>query len=86
MRLFYINYADLSIAYGATVCIVELARSLVKLGHEVTLIVPQFRTDFDYLSRFKRDGFEVVTIPNRDIRFVRKIAFYLLSTGKTEAP
>lgn len=79
MRLFYINYADLSIAYGATVCIVELARSLVKLGHEVTLIVPQFRTDFDYLSRFKRDGFEVVTIPNRDIRFVRKIAFYLLS-------
>lgn len=79
MRLFYINYADLSVAYGATVCIVELARSLVKLGHEVTLIVPQFRTDIDYLSRFERDGFEVVTIPNRDIRFVRKIAFYLLS-------
>lgn len=43
MRLFYINYADLSVAYGATVCIVELARSLAKLGHEVTLIVPRFR-------------------------------------------
>ncbi len=38
MRIFYINYADLSVAYGATVCIVELAKSLVKQGHEVTVI------------------------------------------------
>ena len=44
MRLFYINYADLSVAYGATVCIVELAKALAKQGHEVTVIVPKFRT------------------------------------------
>ena len=44
MRIFYINYADLSVAYGATVCIVELAKALTKRGHEVTVIVPKFRT------------------------------------------
>ena len=44
MRLFYINYDDLSVAYGATVCIVELAKALTKQGHEVTVIVPKFRT------------------------------------------
>ncbi len=76
MRLFYINYADLSVAYGATVCIVELARALVKQGHEVTVIVPQFRPNPHYASRFAQDGFDVATVPIRDIRFVRKIAFY----------
>ena len=74
VRLFYINYADLSVAYGATVCIVELAKSLVKQGHEVTVIVPSFPRD-----RSSCDGhhdFEVIYVPNWDIRFLRKIWFY----------
>jgi Starch synthase catalytic domain. len=116
MRLFYINYADLSVAYGATVCIVELAKALTKQGHEVTVIVPKFRatdnrttdhrtTDYrttdngttdkrtaensfpqNHASRFTHHAtrithydFEVVYIPNWDIRFLRKIWFYLAS-------
>ena len=113
MRLFYINYADLSVAYGATVCIVELAKALTKQGHEVTVIVPKFRTtdnrttdhrttDYrttdngttdkrtsascpkdsphkNYALRFTHYDFEVVYIPNWDIRFLRKIWFYLAS-------
>lgn len=74
MRLFYINYADLSVAYGATVCIVELANALTKQGHEVTVIVPEFR------KNAKRYPFEVFYIPNRNIRFLRKIWFYIAST------
>jgi len=77
MRIFYINYADLSVAYGATVCIVELAKSLVKQGHEVTVIVPSFRKNHDpHITHY---DFEVVYVPNRDIRFLRKIWFYFAS-------
>jgi glycosyltransferase involved in cell wall biosynthesis len=75
MRLFYINYADLSVAYGATVCIVELAKALARQGHEVTVIVPQFKR-----NPLPPDGFDLLTIPNRDIRFLRKVWFYLAST------
>jgi len=74
MRLFYINYADLSVAYGATVCIVELAKALARQGHEVTVIVPQFKR-----NPLPPDGFDLLTIPNRDIRFLRKVWFYLAS-------
>jgi len=74
MRLFYINYADLSVAYGATVCIVELAKALARQGHEVTVIVPQFKQ-----NPLPPDGFDLLTIPNRDIRFLRKVWFYLAS-------
>jgi len=108
MRLFYINYADLSVAYGATVCIVELAKALTKQGHEVTVIVPKFRTTdhrttgngtggrrdeetmnlsitphasriTNHALRFTHYDFEVTYIPNWDIRFLRKIWFYLAS-------
>jgi glycosyltransferase involved in cell wall biosynthesis len=75
MRLFYINYADLSVAYGATVCIVELAKALARQGHEVTVIVPQFKR-----NPLPPNGFDLLTIPNRDIRFLRKVWFYLAST------
>ena len=75
MRLFYINYADLSVAYGATVCIVELAKALAKQGHEVTVVAPQFKR-----SAPTSDGFDLLTIPNRNIRFLRKVWFYLAST------
>lgn len=75
MRLFYINYADLSVAYGATVCIVELAKALARQGHEVTVVVPQFKRNAP-----TPDGFDLLTIPNRDIRFLRKVWFYLVST------
>jgi glycosyltransferase involved in cell wall biosynthesis len=74
MRLFYINYADLSVAYGATVCIVELAKALARQGHEVTVIVPQFKR-----NPLPPDGFDLLTIPNRNIRFLRKVWFYLAS-------
>jgi len=108
MRLFYINYADLSVAYGATVCIVELAKALTKQGHEVTVIAPKFRTTdhrttgngtggrrdeetvnlsitphasriTNHALRFTHYDFEVTYIPNWDIRFLRKIWFYLAS-------
>ncbi|MFA0761050.1 MAG: hypothetical protein HZLCBSQH_001154 [Candidatus Fervidibacterota bacterium] len=75
MRLFYINYADLSVAYGATVGIVELAKALAKQGHEVTVVAPQFKRNAP-----TSDGFDLLTIPNRNIRFLRKVWFYLAST------
>jgi glycosyltransferase involved in cell wall biosynthesis len=74
MKIFYINYADLSVAYGATVCIVELAKALARQGHEVTVIVPQFKR-----NPLPPDSFDLLTIPNRDIRFLRKVWFYLAS-------
>jgi glycosyltransferase involved in cell wall biosynthesis len=62
------------VAYGATVCIVELAKALARQGHEVTVIVPQFKR-----NPLPPDGFDLLTIPNRDIRFLRKVWFYLAS-------
>lgn len=77
MRLFYINYADLSVAYGATVCILELSRSLARQGHEVTVIAPKFRPQNPGGEAQK--GLEIVGIPDWDVRFIRKIWFYLAS-------
>ncbi len=81
LKLFYINYADLSVAYGATVCIVELAKALTQQGHKVTVIVPAFRKNAvpSHASRLTHYAFEVVPIPNWDVRFLRKVWFYLAS-------
>lgn len=82
MRLFYINYADLSVAYGATVCIVELAKALAQQGHEVTIVVPKFKAS-DLRGPDNQplgEQVEVIYVPNWNVRFLRKVWFYLVST------
>lgn len=81
MRLFYINYADLSVAYGATVCIVELAKALVQQGHEVTIVVPKFKASHRRKAGTQSlgDRVEVIYVPNWNVRFLRKVWFYLAS-------